>query len=422
LAIEKEPPAVEVKKSGLFYGYVVLVAVFIIILVGGGVHYSFGIFFKPLVNEFGWSSAATSAAFSIYMVFHALFLVFMGRLNDRFGPRLVITVTSCSLGLGLFLISHISALWQLYLYYGVLVSLGMSGTYFPMVSTVARWFDSKRRGTMCGIAASGAGSGEMIFPLVVSTLIVSYGWRVSYTILAVFAWLIILSAAQFLRRDPSQQPRLPLKEGEIPKAIPAFQSEGFSTLEAMHTFQFWLLLFAFFCVGFCVQAIMVHIVPHLIDLGFAATTGATILTVIGGASIVGRVSTGYIADRAGSRVAFAVCFILISAALGWLLLSGELWKFYLFAAVFGFAYGGTAMVHSPLVADLFGLKSHGSLLGIIGSVLVLGGAVGVILAGYVRDLTGGYQPAFITFGVLSILSFCFGFFLRPIKGALPQNK
>ncbi|MFC1593137.1 MFS transporter, partial [Candidatus Omnitrophota bacterium] len=128
----------------------------------------------------------TSGAFSLRMLFTGLLSMVMGKLNDRFGPRLVVTASGFFIGLGFLLMSQISTIWQLYLFFGVIVAIGISGSLIPMVSTVARWF-VRRRGLMTGIAVSGGGFGTLVMPLLASYVISNYGWRTSYTIMGVIA-------------------------------------------------------------------------------------------------------------------------------------------------------------------------------------------------------------------------------------------
>ena len=127
------------RKPKFFYGYVVVLAAFVIMMVTYGAVFTFGVFFKPLLAEFGWTRATTSTAYSLSVFLHGLFYIVMGRLNDRFGPRIVLTVSGFFLGLSYLLMSQISAVWQLYLFYGVLTAIAISG-YVPLPSTVATWF------------------------------------------------------------------------------------------------------------------------------------------------------------------------------------------------------------------------------------------------------------------------------------------
>ena len=140
---------VEKVKPKFFYGYVVVLASFFILLITWGTIYTFGVFLKPLLAEFGWTRAETSGAYSLYMVLHGVLYIVTGRLNDRFGPRMLMTACGLLLGLGYFLMAYISAIWHLYLFYGVIIGIAMSAGFVPLVSTIVRWF-VKRRALMTG--------------------------------------------------------------------------------------------------------------------------------------------------------------------------------------------------------------------------------------------------------------------------------
>lgn len=396
-----------------FYGYIVVVAAFLIMVIVMGTMYSFGVFFKPLSTELGWTRAATSGAYSLFMVLHSFLSIIAGRLNDRFGPRIILTGCSLFLGLGYLLMSQISAIWQLYLFYGVIVAMGTSGGYVPLASTVARWF-VKRRGLMTGITVSGIGIGTMIMPPVANWLISSYGWRTCYIIIGILVSVLIILAAQFLRRDPGQMGQVPYDEEEVDTSHLNLADGGFSLREAIHLRQFWMLCAMLLCFGVSVQVIMVHIVPHATDLAISPASAANILAIIGGVSVTGRIIMGSVGDRIGSKPAITICFIMMLVALLWLLATKELWMFYLFAVIFGFAYGGWAALLSLIVAELFGLSSLGVILGAVISVMAVGEAAGPALAGGIFDITNSYQLAFLICAALSIIAIMLALLLRPI--------
>jgi MFS family permease len=406
--------------QGFFYGYVIVALAFLILTIVGGVQYTFGVFFKPLSNEFGWTSAATSGAFSTYMVVGGFFTMIFSKLNDKFGPRVILTISGFFLGMGLILMSQASAIWHLYLFYGIFVSMGMSGAYFPLMSTLARWF-VKKRGMMTGIATSGVGVGTMLMPPFASWLISGYSWNTSYTVMGIIGWVVFITAAQFLRRDPARRQQRPYGYNDVLLESPGAEVEGFSLRETVHTVQFWLFCLVYLLFGICSLAIMVHIVPHAIYLDISAMEAATILTVIGGLGIVGRVVMGSAGDRIGSRMVIVMGLVLTTAALAWLLIADEMWMFYLFAAVFGFSYSGVVILESPLVAELFGLKSHGAILGIIGFVSIIGGAIGSLLAGWLFDITESYNLAFLIFIMISFVSMITAYFLKPVRGGIKNE-
>jgi MFS family permease len=375
---------------------------------------AFGVFFDPVASEFGWTRGLTSGAFSLSMVMQGSLGIVMGGLNDRLGPRTVLTICGSLLGLGYLLMSRIDTVWQLYVFYGVITGIGMSGIVVGLLSTMARWF-VKRRSMMTGIVVSGVGIGTLVGPLVSNWLISTYAWRTSYVILGSAVLIIIVLAAQFLRRDPAQMGQLPYGEYQSRERKSTVPTEGFSLKQAAYTRQLWIISAMFLCLGFSYFSIMVHIVVHATDLGIPATTAASILAAIGAAGIVGNLTLGTAADRIGNRLVFMIGFILMSGALFWLPRATEAWMLYLFAAVIGLARGGMGASESPLVASFFGLTSHGLIFGVAGLGLTIGAAAGPFLTGSSFDLTGSYETGFSVCAAISVAGLLLTAFLRPIK-------
>jgi len=404
------------KKPRFYYGYVVVIAGFFIMLVLWGTIYSYGVFFKPMAGEFGWTRAMTSGAYSLYMILHGGLYLVTGRLTDRFGPRKVMTVCALFFGAGFILMSQVNAIWQLYLFYGVLIGIGASGGSVPVFSTVARWF-VRRRGIMTALTATGVGVGTIIVPLIARRLISSYDWHFSYLIVGIVALVVLVLASQFLRRDPAQMGHLPYGGGEIEQPDLILQVEGFSFWEAIRTQPFWLFCLIMFVFGSVAQASIVHIVPHATDLGISPTVAAGIIAIFGGASIGGRVGMGGAADRVGKKKVLFIGYVLFLIAFLLIIPARELWALYLFAVIFGIAYGGGEVLMSPVVAELFGLKALGAILGATIFAATLGGTVAPLLAGYIFDVTLSYQLAFIVFAVLSIVALVLVLLLKPTKKA-----
>ncbi len=389
-------------------------ASFVIMVVIHGAYNTFGVFFKPVITDFGWTRAITSGAYSLSWISQALLAVVMGRLNDSLGPRLVMTICGSLLALGYLLMSQIDTVWQFYLYYGVIIGAGMGGSYVPMLSTVARWF-GKRRTMMTGIVMAGMSTGILIGPPLVSRFISAYGWRVSYIIIGSIILIVVVLAAQFLKRDPNQVGQLPRGGNRAEEYELRLEAKGFSLKESMGTKQFWLISFMFFCYSFALFSIIVHIVPRATELGIPATVSPNILASMGGAAIIGMVVLGSVADRIGNRWAFIIGFILMSAALFWLIPAKELWMLLMFAGIFGLAEGSMGASEAPLVARQFGLKSLGVILGAIGMGFRLGAAVGPFVTGYIFDVMGSYQLALLLSATIAIVGLILATLLTPIK-------
>ena len=190
-------------KQPLYYGYIIVIASFFIVLLSFGIYLSFGVFFKPLLFEFGLDRATTSGVVSLNIIMQGLLGIVMGRITDRLGPRIVLTCCGLLTGIAYLLMSMVGAVWQLYLVYGLILGIGLSGMMVPLMSTVARWF-VKNRSMMTGIMLTGVGTGMFIIPPIASRLISIYDWRTVYLIMGSIALIVMVLSAQFLKRDPSK--------------------------------------------------------------------------------------------------------------------------------------------------------------------------------------------------------------------------
>ncbi|MFC2002477.1 MFS transporter [Chloroflexota bacterium] len=395
----------QTSNSRLFYGYILVATAFVIQMVVWGISNTYGVFFfNPLLDEFGWSRATISGAASLSQILVGLGAIVLGNLNDRLDPRMLMTFCGTLIGLGIFLMSQLNSVWQLYLFYGVIAGIGISGTDVVLLSTTARWF-IKRRGMMSGIVKMGAGVGMMTLPLVAAWLISDYGWRTSYIIIGISLFICIVSGAQLLRRDPAQMQQLPdgQETGHTANVNPI--ETGLSLTQAIHTRQFWMLCFAYLTIFFCVNTIIVHIAPYVVDVGFHASFAATVMAAIGGASIIGRLIMGITGDKIGSKRALLICFIILIAALSELQLAAGLWTLFLFAIVCGFCHGGFFALISPTVAEFFGTRSHGLILGIVIFSGSVGGSLGPLVTGHIFDITASYRVAFLLLISLAIAGF-----------------
>lgn len=405
----------EDRKLRFFYGYVVVAVVFFIMLIAWGIFLSFGVFLEPVLTEFGWTRAMTSGAYSLAFLVMGSLSIGVGRLTDRLGPRIVMTGCGFFLGLGFLVMPQISAIWQLYLFYGVIIGIGMSATWVPANSIVPRWF-VKRRGLMTGIVLNGNGVGTIIMPSVARWLISTYGWRVSYSVIGIIALVLIISVAQFLKREPSQIGQLPYGADEVKAESSRVNHSGFSLGEAIHTIQLWLLCGISFCLWLSVGTAMVHIVIHATGLGISAASATSILAFMGGTSIAGRAIMGGIGDRIGNKSALILSFTIMSVSFFWLIVAQELWMLYIFGIIFGFSYGALSPLVSPTVAELFGLSSHGAIFGVTFLWGAIGEAIGPVVAGGIFDITFSYQLAFLLCAAISIIGVILSSLLKPTDG------
>lgn len=394
------------------YGWVIVAVSFVIITITYGMHYSFGVFFKPLQEDFGWTRAVTSGVFSLYMFLACALAILAGWALERYGPRTIVVSGGCLIALGLLLSSQTNATWQIYISYGVVLALGVSAIYNPLITTASQWF-TERKGLALGIMVAGVGMGAVIIPPLARWLISLYNWRTSYLILGLIAGIVIVASSLLLKRDSQRTSALSHDAAEVPAdAAALLEPEGLSLKEAARTASMWVLfsMSVLHCV--CIQMVMIHLVAYATDSGIPPFTAATLISIIGGFSILGRISVGSASDRIGRKAAFIICALFMAGVVFWLAMVTELWMFYLSAAIFGFAYGGQVPLFPALSGELFGLRHMGIIFGVIMLAAGVGGTIGPLLAGYVFDNTGSYSIAFSIAGVGMLIAAALAFRLK----------
>ncbi len=401
------------KSPKFYYAYIIVLACFVIQGIGIGSFVAYGVFFKSLVSEFGWSRSMISGASSAAFLLMGFLGILVGNLNDRFGPRLIMTITGVFLGCSYILLSQVQAPWQLYVFYGLFAGIGLSGIDVIPLTTTARWF-LLRRGLMTGLVKVGTGAGQLVIPLLAGLCIEQLGWRYAYVIVGVIVLIFIVISSQFLRRDPNELGQFPDgDEGKSTTSVKHGSESGLSLREALYNGQFRMLCTINLLAASCMLTILVHVVPHATDIGIDTIKAAGILSTIGGVSMLGRFAVGIAIDRIGTKKCLIICLMILNMSLIWLYIANKMWMLYFFAAIYGISHGGIFTVISPIVAELFGIRSHGALFGIVVFTGTVGGAVGPVLAGLIFDLTSSYNIIFLTLIGLSFISIFLTFSLKP---------
>lgn len=404
------------------YGVLIVGACFSIQAVGIGTYIAYGVFFNPLMDTFGWSRASVAGASSVAFLVMGVVGIAIGRLNDRFGPRQLMTLAAAFFGSGMILMAKTTAVWQLYLFYGLIFGMGLSAIDVIALTTVARWF-TQRRGRMTGFVKVGTGAGQFGIPLMASILIANYGWRSAFAILGVTSLVLLAGIAQLLKRDPESHKTALDKPADRahPLQAPTMETEdnSLTVRQALHAVQFWIICGINLTLVFCLLIVMVHIVPHAHDLGLSAAIASGLLSAIGAVSMLGRLITGFAVDRYGARAAMIVSYGLLLIGLLWLQLSDRFWMLCVFACIYGLAHGGFFTAISPLVAELFGIKTHGTLFGVVVFFGTVGGAIGPLTAGYVFDLSGSYRSIFWLMIALAVFGLALSLLLKPV---LPKRE
>jgi MFS family permease len=416
--IDKEQSKQGKPSSKFYYGYIIVVSVFVLQVAMYGPIASYGVFFKPIQSEFGWSRALVSGARSLAGISQGVSSILMGSLCDRWGPRVVLSICGLLLGAGYIMMSQVHSAWQLYFYFIALVGMGMGGIITPQMSTITRWF-VKKRGMVMGVVIIGGGTGGLLVPPAVEWLISKYDWQIASLILGCAVLIAIVVASQFMKRDPAASG---LKAyGDETKTDVRTPIWGLSFKEAIRKRQLWTAAAAGFCFGFGYNLIMVHIVPYATDAGISSAVAAYILATVGGISLLSSLPVGLMTDKIGSRKSFALCGVFLAISMLLLFRSSGVFSLYLSAFFMGIVGSALPISNSTLVAELFGVKSSGLILGVCTFALSVGTGVGPFVAGYIFDVNESYHPAFLLGAALAITGFVLAMSLKPIKPALMGN-
>ena len=354
-----------------------------------GLMFGNGLFVKVFETEFEWSRTIVATASSLTMLMMGVFAMGAGRLNDRYGPRIVLTISGVVYGVGYILLGQIDAIWQLFVIFGLFLALGMSTHDVVTLSVVARWFEG-RRGIMTGVVKVGTAVGQISIPPILAVLIGWLGWREAVVFLGIVAIVVLIVAAMLMR--------LPVR----PAGQAAAPQTGMTYTEAKSGPVLWRLCLAQFLFFPILLTVPFHIVAHGMDLGLTRELAAILLSVSGAASVVGRLIVGTFSDRIGGRNAYVMCFVPLIVALFLLLFIDIPWMLYAVIGIYGFGHGGLFTVVSPTVAEFFGMRAHGAIFGTVLFCGTVGGAVGPILAGWIFDTTGSYVIAFATLAAFGI--------------------
>jgi MFS family permease len=370
-----------------------------------GLMFSYSIFFKTFEDEFGWSRTTLSAAMSLAFLVMGVLAGFMGYLGDRLGPKRVLATTGLAYGIGFALISQVGEPWQLFLIFSIFIGLGMSTHDVVTLSTVARCFD-KRRGIMTGVVKTGTAAGQMLLPVAAAFLIAMIGWRSSAWILGGGAAFALLVGA-FLMSPP------------VPSTTAANStgSPGAGLGIALKSRVFWTLCAIQFLFFPTLTTVPLHLPVHGMDLGLNTASAASLLSVLAGASVIGRLAIGAFADRIGGKRGFILCLLPLIASLLAFSVIDSSWSLFAAALVYGFGHGGLFTIVAPTVAEYFGTRAVGAIFGGIVFFGTIGGAIGPILAGRIFDVTGSYVAAFGTLASMAALGLLLALSLPRMAGA-----
>lgn len=398
-----------------------LVATFATLGLAYGFWYSYAVFLVAFLREFGWSRSVVAGAFSLLVLVHGVSGPPLGWLVERFGPRAVIATGGVVLAGALFVGAHVSSVWQLYVTLGLFASLGISAAgWVPAVVLIRAWFPA-RVGTAIGMVSAGIGVG--IFALVPFTqvLIDSLGWRWAMRILGLMVVTWIVPATLLLVREAPALTRPDVAPagvtGPAPRARPHWTPRT-----VLSSWKFWAVGVVFFAGSAATQMLLVHQVAYLVDRGVSALVGATVVGIVGVASVAGKAGWGTLSDRVGREPTYTLAFGCVVLSVGCLALAGGFPHTplpYAYAVLIGLGYAVTAPLTPAIASDLFGGPQFPRIFGMLHFTNSLGGALGAWVAGVIFDATGSYALALPIAAAMAVLAPSLLWVVAPRRPNLP---
>ncbi len=408
-----------------YYGWVIVGLAMLSMAYWFGLRTSFSIFFVALIDHFHWKRGEAAAALSIGMFAYMIVAPIVGLLVDRIGPRKVILPGIVLTGLGLLLCTQIETLFQFYLFYGVMVGIGITClSIAPFTVILTHWFE-RNRGAANGLAGVGIGIGPLLFVPMFQYLISLSGWRFAFLVFSLLVFAIPLPLnALLLKHRPEEMGFLP--DGDplesVPKKVPANPSSPIQrdqrVRDLMKTRRFWSLILFPSLTVFGVYIVLVHHVRYLVDLEVEKMWAASLFAVMGAISGGFRFFWGWLSDRIGREITYTLGGICFSVGiLGLLLFQYNLSPLllYLFVLFFGAGWGSTAPMFMSIAADLYKGKNFGLIYGMLEGTIGIGAALGTWVAGYIFDQTQSYSWAFFLAILFNLISVLLVWFVAPRK-------
>lgn len=407
-------------RPAIFYGWVIVATTFLIALVTVGGRSAFGVFVVPMSEEFGWNRSTISLAAALGFLVNGLSQPFLGRLFDTLGGRKVILASLAMFGVTTILLALTFHIVFLIAVFGIIMSIAWSGASLTTTSALlSRWFH-RQRATVLSLSTAGASAGGLVLIPLAMAVLQRTDWRMTWVVLGALVLVVALPLACFFLRDnPTDLGLLP--DGDRPSADGSQSNPGRAApgpLEAdswrtaLRSWPFWQLSGAYCVCGFTTAILTTHFIPYAMDRGFTASTAATAMGLMNGLNVVGVIVMGTLADRCGRKNLLALVYAGRGGAYALLLFAPDPWGLWGFAAIAGFSYWATAPLTTSLTADVYGLKTLGTLSGITFLIHQVGGAASIQFAGLMRDIAGSYTLPLTIAGIFLLPAALSAFSIR----------
>lgn len=397
--------------KNIHFGWILLGVTAFSGFVLSGVGFTFGLFIIPMRADLGWSITTIATAMSIRQIVSGAFQPVSGSLVRRYGPKKVMIFGLTLLGVSTAMMFTVRNVLHYYLQFGIASTLGVTmGAAGPMAAMVSRWF-RKRRSLALSVRQSSSSAGQLALTPVVYLILSSFGWRTSYVIMGLVVLLLIVPLSIFLLKDdPAEKGLLPDAERPAPGSPPpqvvkgAWQQARKATSgelnigwrQAMRTRNFWMLSTGYFSCGFSWSIVMTYLVIYAVEeVGISEGSAAIAQALMGGASVLGIITSGYLGDKIGKKIPLGGIYWGRGLAVVLMMNATNEWQIIVAALVMGFSSFATVPLVQSSVADNYGTISMALISGLILTVHQVGGSISLIIAGRILDSTGTLDPAWM---------------------------
>jgi len=411
------------RSDGGFYGWIALAGAALVYFVSCGIYYySYGVFLPIMCDDLGWSRAAVAGGLSLGVLCAGLPSPLIGASIARFGPRANMVFGNLLAALGLAGMSLVQEAWHVYFFYS-LSGLGVGfGLYMACTTVVNNWFIRKRSLGM-GLVIAAGGLGGFAFPPLVTWLISTVGWQMSWVALAgiYFTFTVVIGGLILVKNKPEDLGQVPdgisiepvMEKERISYHSRAYQSPVDWRKQVIRKPATWLIATISAANLFALGTISAHQVAYMKDMGFTPIIAAMSLSVIAGTSIVGRLGFGALALRFEVRHLAVASFAVQLVALAILLTTRNLTLIYIYAVLFGISYGALITALPTFIGGYYGRTYYAQILGLILPVGMIAEAMGPVLAGAIYDATTTYTPAFVIITATSLVGLVSAILARP---------
>ena len=379
-----------------------------------GVLYSWSVIQKALVQDWNWSNSDASLPYTVAILTWAIALIFAGRLQDKIGPRKVVTMGAIFTGLGLILSGLTSSVLLLTIAFGVLAGAGIGFAYSAVTPPALKWFHPSKKGMVTGIVVSGMGLASLYIAPITSFLLETYGVSTTFIVLGIFILVVATPVAQLLTNPP---------EGYVPPAPKNVSNatttntpttSNFEWKEMMKTKQFYLL-WIMFALSSSAGLMIIGNIATIANLQANLEAGFYLVGLLALFNAVGRLGAGILSDKIGRVPTMMIIFALQGVNMALFATYSTSFTIAIGAAIAGIGYGSLLSLFPSTAADFYGMKNFGANYGVLYTAWGISGLIGPIIAGFVVDSTGSYDLAYLISAILLVVALGLAIITKPVQ-------